>query len=191
MLPALASGLREGGRFDVLTLPFGDAGAGAAAQRADALAVFYGTPDRPLQAVLQALAPAVRGRGGRVIAVLQRDQAAQRDDCFRAGASDLLFMPMPKEQFVARLQGALGLSWSPESGAPAPVSVATRSAASKVDKATVSPAGIEAAAQLPVKAGETVRVAWGAFQHWGLVVCGAPSVRIRFAGLAPEEETQI
>ena len=58
MLPALASGLREGGRFDVLTLPFGDAGASAAAQRADALAVFYGMPDRPLQTALQALAPA-------------------------------------------------------------------------------------------------------------------------------------
>ncbi len=126
MLPALASGLREGGRFDVLTLPFGDAGAGAAAQRADALAVFYGTPDRPLQAALQALAPAVRGRGGRVIAVLQREQAAQRDDCFKAGASDLLFMPMPKEQFVARLAEAVGLSYAAERGATAAVQVGAR-----------------------------------------------------------------
>jgi len=32
-----------------------------------------------------------------VVAVLQREQAAQRDECFRAGASDLLFMPMPKD----------------------------------------------------------------------------------------------
>src|SRR5207237_8079839 len=103
MLPALASGLREGGRFDVLTLPFGDAGASAAAQRADALAVFYGMPDRPLQTALQALAPAVRGRGGRVVAVLQREQAAQRDDCFKAGASDLLFMQLPQALFVVRI----------------------------------------------------------------------------------------
>src|SRR2546421_6071740 len=100
MLPALASGLREGGRFDVLTLPFGDAGASAAAQRADALAVFYGTPDRPLQTALQALAPAVRGRGGRGVAVLQREQAAQRDDCFKARASDLPFLSIPKEPVV-------------------------------------------------------------------------------------------
>src|SRR2546428_7585643 len=101
MLPALASGLREGGRFDVLTLPFGDAGASAAAQRADALAVFYGMPDRPLQTALQALAPAVRGRGGPVGAGVQREQAAQPDDCFAAGARHLRFMPMPQEQYAA------------------------------------------------------------------------------------------
>src|SRR5438309_2315842 len=191
MLPALASGLREGGRFDVLTLPFGDAGASAAAQRADALAVFYGMPDRPLQTALQALAPAVRGRGGRVVAVLQREQAAQRDDCFRAGASDLLFMPMPKDQFVARLQGSVDLSWAAESGAQAPVAVATRTSASKVDRATVSPAGIEAQATLPVKTGDTVRLSWGTFQTWGLVVRPGPTAQIRFAGLAPDEEAQI
>ena len=30
---------------------------------------------------------------------------AKLDECFRAGASDVLFMPVPKEQFVARLAG--------------------------------------------------------------------------------------
>src|SRR3989442_15926695 len=163
MLPALASGLREGGRFDVLTLPFGDAGASAAAQRADALAVFYGMPDRPLQTALQALAPAVRGRGGRVVAVLQREQAAQRDDCFKAGASDLLFMPMPKEQFVARLAGSVGLAFAQEGGAAAPVAVAARGSSSRLDRATVSTAGVEAPSQLPLKAGDTVRLSFGAF----------------------------
>ena len=192
MLPALAGGLRDGEKFEVLTAPFSDpAGAQAAAEQADALAVFYGAPGAPLPAALQALAPKIRDRGGRVVAVLQREQAAQRDECFRAGASDLLFMPMPKEQFMARLSGSVGLSWAPEAGAAAPVSVATRSAASQVDKATVSPAGIESLAALPVKEGETVRLAWGTFQHWGLVVRGGPPLQIRFAGLAPDEEAQI
>ena len=57
MLPVLANGLREGAKFDVLTLPFGDAGAAAAAQRADALVVFYGSPTQSLQSVVQELAP--------------------------------------------------------------------------------------------------------------------------------------
>jgi hypothetical protein len=192
MLPALAGGLRDGGKLDVQTVPLSDpAGAQAAAEQADAVALFYGASGAPLQAALQSLAPKIRERGGRVVAVLQREQAAQRDECFRAGASDLLFMPMPKEQFVARLLASLGLSWSAEAGAPAQVSVATRTAASKVDKAIVSPAGVEAPAELPLKSGETVRLAWGAFQHWGLVVRGAPSAQIRFAGLAPDEEAQI
>ena len=104
MLAALAAGLRDGGKFDVLPVPLGDAAsAQAAAGSADALALFYGAPDKPLPAALQALAPKVRERGGRVVAVLQREQTAQRDECFRAGASDLLFMPMPKDQFLARL----------------------------------------------------------------------------------------
>jgi len=122
MLAALAAGLRDGGKFDVLPVPLGDAAsAQAAAASADALALFYGAPDKPLPAALQALAPKVRERGGRVVAVLQREQTAQRDECFRAGASDLLFMPMPKDQFLARLVAAVGLSWSPEAGTPAPV----------------------------------------------------------------------
>ena len=192
MLPALANGLREGALFDVLTVSLSDpAAAQAAAEKADAVALFYGAPGAPLPAALQTLSPKVRDRGGRMVAVLQREQAAQRDDCFRAGASDLLFMPMPKEQFVARLQSSLELSWSQESGSPSPVSVATRTAASKLDQATVSLAGVESPAELPLKAGETVRLTWGTFQSWGLVVRGGPSAQIRFAGLAPDEEAQI
>ena len=167
------------------------AAAQAAAEKAEAIAVFYGAPGVSLGAALQKLAPGVRARGGRVVAVLQREQAAQRDDCFRAGASDLLFMPMPKDQFVARLEGSVALSWASEGGAPAAVAVATRSAASKIDGAKVSPLGVEAAGDLPVQAGETVRLSWGSFQHWGLVVRGGPGAQIRFAGLAPDEEAQI
>jgi hypothetical protein len=192
MLAALAAGLRDGGKFDVLPVPLGDAAsAQAAATGADALALFYGAPDKPLPAALQALAPKVRERGGRVVAVLQREQAAQRDECFRAGASDLLFMPMPKDQFLARLVASVGLSWSPEAGTPAPVSVSTRTTTAQMEYAAISAAGIEAPGELPVKSGETVRLSWGTFQSWGLVVRGGPSVQIRFAGLAPDEEANI
>ncbi|MGE5048967.1 MAG: hypothetical protein ACM3PC_10385, partial [Deltaproteobacteria bacterium] len=172
-------------------MPLSDAGVQAAADGADAVALFYGGPGAPLPAALQALAPRVRQRGGRLVAVLQREQAAQRDDCFRAGASDLLFMPMPKDQFVRRLEGSLGLSWNCQEGSPSPVAVATRNAASRVDEAKVCPDGIEAASELPLKAGDTVRLSWGGFQSWGLVVRGSPSAQIRFAGLAPEEEVKI
>jgi CheY-like chemotaxis protein len=192
MLPALANGLRDGGKFDVLTIPLADAAnAQAAAERADALALFYGAPDKSLPTALQALAPKVRERGGRVVAVLQRDQAAQRDECFRAGASDLLFMPMPKDQFLARLVASVGLSWAPEAGSPSPVSIATRTVTTKIEYAAVSPAGVEGPGDLPLKSGDTVRLTWGSFQAWGLVVRGGPSVQIRFAGLAPEEEATI
>jgi len=192
MLPALANGLRDSGKFDVVAVPLTDvATAQAAAERADAVALFYGAPDKPLPAALQVLAPKVRDRGARLVAVLQRDQAAQRDDCFRAGASDLLFMPMPKEQFVSRLLGSIGLSWGPEGGALAPVSVATRTVTTQVEAAAITPAGVEAPGDLPLKAGETVRLSWGAFQTWGLVVRPGPSAQIRFAGLAPDEEGQI
>jgi len=192
MLAALAAGLRDGGKFDVLPVPLGDAAsAQAAAASADALALFYGAPDKPLPAALQALAPKVRERGGRVVAVLQREQTAQRDECFRAGASDLLFMPMPKDQFLARLVAAVGLSWSPEAGTPAPVSISTRTSTARMEYAAISAAGIEAPGELPVKSGETVRLSWGNFQSWGLVVRGGPSVQIRFAGLAPDEEANI
>jgi len=192
MIPALAGGLRDGGRFDVTAVSLAEPGvAQAAAERAEALAVFYGAPGAPLSAALQALAPKFRERGGRVVAVLQREQAAQRDECFRAGASDLLFMPMPKDQFVARLASSVGLAFAQEGGAPAAVAVAARGSSSRLDQATVSPAGVEAPSQLPLKAGDTVRVSWGPFQIWGLVVRGGPSAQIRFAGLAPEEEAKI
>src|SRR5438094_2375254 len=145
MLPALAGGLRDGGRFDVTGVSLAEpAAAQAAAAGADAVALFYGAPGAPLAAALQALAPKVRERGGRVVAVLQREQAGQRDECFKAGASDLLFMPMPKDQFLARLVASVGLNWAPEAGAPAQVSVATRTATTKIDYAAVSPAGVEA-----------------------------------------------
>jgi len=192
MIPALAGGLRDGGRFDVTAVSLAEPGvAQAAVDRAEALAVFYGAPGAPLSAALQALAPKLRGRGGRVVAVLQREQAAQRDECFRAGASDLLFMPMPKDQFVARLVASVGLAFAQEGGAPATVAVAARGSSSRLDGATVSPAGVEAPSQLPLKAGDTVRLSWGAFQSWGLVVRGGPSAQIRFAGLAPEDEAKI
>ena len=192
MLPALAGGLRDGGRFDVTGVSLAEpAAAQAAAAGADAVALFYGAPGAPLAAALQALAPKVRERGGRLVAVLQREQAGQRDECFRAGASDLLFMPTPKDQFVDRLVASVALAFRAGDGAPAPVAVATRSASLCLDRATVSPAGVESSSQLPFKAGETVRLSWGTFQSWGLVVRGAPSAQIRFAGLTHDEEGKI
>jgi len=71
------------------------------------------------------------------------------------------------------------------------VAVAARGSSSRLDRATVSPTGVEAPSQLPLKAGDTVRVSWGPFQTWGLVVRGGPSAQIRFAGLVPEEEAKI
>src|SRR5229473_6122448 len=145
MLPALANGLRDGARFDVLTVPLSDpARAQAAAEKADAVALFYGAPGAPLLAALQTISPKLRDRGGRLVAVLQREQASQRDECFRAGASDVLFMPMPKEQFVARILGAVGLSFDAEGGAPSSVAVATRTSSAKLEQASVSAAGVQA-----------------------------------------------
>src|SRR5438477_10274949 len=181
MLPALAGGLREAGKFEVVAVSLADAAAAqAAAANADAIAVFYGGPGAPLPAALQVLAPKVRDRGARVIAVLQREQAAHRDECFRAGASDLLFMPIPKDQFVARLARSVALAFSQDGGASAAVAVATRGSTSRLDRAAVSALGVEAPVQLPIKAGETVRLSWAGFQAWGLVVRGAPSTQIRF-----------
>src|SRR5438477_8081351 len=151
MLPALAGGLREAGKFEVVAVSRADAAtAQAAAANADAIAVFYGGPGAPLPAALQVLAPKVRDRGARVIAVLQREQIAQRDECFRAGASDLLFMPTPKDQFVARLSASLALAFTSDAGAPAHVAVATRGSSSRLDRATVSPSGVESPGQLPL-----------------------------------------
>ena len=69
--------------------------------------------------------------------------------------------------------------------------MATRAASLRLESATVSPVGVESASPLAVKPGETVRVSWGTFQNWGLVVRGTPSVQIRFAGLVHEEEGKI
>src|SRR5260370_1445113 len=67
MLPALASGLRDGGKFEVLTAALSDrAAAQAAVEQADAVALFYGAPGAPLTAAVQALAPKLRERGGRL-----------------------------------------------------------------------------------------------------------------------------
>jgi hypothetical protein len=195
MLPALANGLREGGRFDVLPVPLSDGGAAAAAApRADAVVVFYGAPGRPLASTVQMLGAAVRGKGGRIVAVLQREAVAQRDECFRAGASDLLFMPMSKDQFVNRLEGAVALAYSPGPGPLADVQVSSRTAQVKLSRAVVTPAGVHAPTGVPFLPGETVRLSLEVdgtpLQAWGLVAANGPEVRIRFAGLAPEEEAR-
>jgi len=195
MLPALANGLREGGRFDVLPVPLSDGGAAAAAApRADAVAVFYGAPGRPLAATVQMLAAAVRGKGGRIIAVLQREAVAQRDECFRAGASDLLFMPMSKEQFVSRLEAAVALAYTPDKGPAADVQVNSRAAQVKLPHAVVTAAGVHASTAVPFLPGETVRLSLQVDgtpqQAWGLVAANGPEARIRFAGLAPEEDAR-
>ena len=197
MLQALANGLREGGRFEVVPTSIGDlTAAQVACEKADALALFYGSPDKPLAAVLQQLAPALRERGARVVAVLRKDQAPQRDDCFRAGASDVLFMPLPKEQFVSRLADAVALGFSGEGGLGAEVSVSTRAATHKLEGSAVVAGGVLAPAGPELSAGETVRLAWSSagatFQAWGLVVrSDAAGARIRFAGSAPEEEVRL
>jgi len=196
MLPALANGLREAGRFDVLPIPLSDGGAAAAAApRADAVAVFYGAPGRPLAATVQMLATSVRGKGGRIVAVLQRENAAQRDECFRAGACDLFFMPMRKEQFVSRLESTVSLAYSPQPGPRADVQVSSRNAQVKLTSATVSAGGVQAEAAVPFAPGETVRLSFDAngtpLQTWGLVATSGPETRIRFAGLTPEEEARV
>ena len=191
LLPTLAAGLREAGRFDVVAVPIADlASAAVAIERAEAVALFYGTPDRPLAAALQSLAAPLRERGGRVIGVLQRDQVAQRDECFRAGASELLYMPMSKDQFVARLQSAVRLSYGADPGYAAAVSVATPTATVELP-ARVTTDGVHGEGELSFCAGETVRISWSGFQAWGLVVRGGPGVQVRFAGLWPEEEQQL
>src|SRR3954470_6362772 len=196
MLPALANGLREAGRFDVLPIPLSDGGAAAAAApRADAVAVFYGAPGRPLAATVQMLATTVRGKGGRIVAVLQGENAAQRDECFRAGACDLFFMPMRKEQFVSRLEATVSLAYTPPPGARADVPVSSRNAQVNLTGAIVSAAGVQAEAPVPFSPGETVRISVEAngtpLQIWGLVATSTPETRIRFAGLTPAEEARV
>jgi CheY-like chemotaxis protein len=187
MLPALANGLREGGAFEVAVASLSEpAAAQAAAAEAEAVVLFYGGP-----AAVQALAAKLRDRGGRMVAVLQTNQAPQRDDCFRAGASDLLFMPMPKDQFVNRLQQSVALAFESAAGAGAEVTAATRAGTVKLAGAKVVPGGIESASDAPFKAGETVKLVFGPFQAWGLVASAAAPLQIRFAGLTADEETKI
>jgi hypothetical protein len=192
MLPALATGLREGGRFDVVPLALSDPGGAAeAAASADAVAIFYGAPGLTLAAVLESLAPHLRARGGRAIAVLQRDQAVQRDDCFRAGASDVLFMPMPKDQFVARLHAAVSLAYDELPGRTADVEVSADGSVTSLPGAVVTAAGLHAGAEVPFAPGATVRVAFAGLELWGLVACASPGTRIRFAGISVEEDANL
>ncbi|HEX4386078.1 MAG TPA: hypothetical protein VH083_24135 [Myxococcales bacterium] len=187
MLAALANGLREGAAFDVAVASVAEpAAAQAAAAEADAVVLFYGGP-----AAVQALAAKLRDRGGRLVAVLQASQHPQRDDCFRAGASDLLFMPMPKDQFVTRLQQSCGLAFESAEGAHVKVTAAARNANVELEDATVIAGGIESAAATPFKAGDTVRLTFGPFQVWGLVARPEGPLQIRFAGLTADEEGQI
>jgi hypothetical protein len=197
MLPALSSGLRDGGRFEVVPQPIADLTAAQThAAQSDAVAVFYGTSERPLVAALQQISPAVRERGARVVAVLQKEQAPLRDDCFRAGASDVLFMPLPKDQFVSRLTDIVGLAFSGEGGQGAQqATVSTRTLVHPLEAAAVVAAGVLAPVGPELKAGETVRLAWtgaGAqFTSWGLVVrSDAQGARVRVAGMTPPEETR-
>ncbi len=116
-----------GGASEITTAALAEASALAPlAEVAEVVAVFYGTKQFPIAPLLAQLAPGVRARGAHFIAVLQRDQFALRDACFQAGASDLLFMPMPKEQFVARLHEAGSLACAEESGLGAQVTLVTR-----------------------------------------------------------------
>jgi CheY-like chemotaxis protein len=187
MLAALANGLREGGAFDVAVASLAEpAAAQAAAAEAEAVVLFYGGP-----VAVQALAAKLRDRGGRVVAVLQASQHAQRDECFRAGASDLLFMPMPKDHFVTRLQQSCGLSFESSEGVHAEVTAVARNATVKLEDATVIAGGVESAAATPFKAGDTVRLTFGPFQAWGLVVRPEGPLQIRFAGLTADEEGQV
>jgi hypothetical protein len=187
MLSSLAAGLREGARFEVATAPLSDPNAAqAAAAEAEAVALFYGGPS-----IVQALSSRVRDRGGRMVAVLQRDQLPQRDDCFRAGASDLLFMPMPKDQFVNRLAQTVALSFETAEGTAADVAVVSRTATHNLPGARVVANGIEAPGEVQVKPGETVRLTFGGFQVWGLVARAEGPLQIRFAGLTTDEEARI
>lgn len=197
VLPALASGLRESTAFEVAVHSFADPGAlASAASQAEALALFYGTAERPLPSWLQDLAPAARERGARVVAVLQKDQAALRDACFRAGASEVLFMPAPKEEFRAQLAEALALAYPGGPGKQAKVSLSTRTASAKLEAAVVTSAGIHAPAKVDFRAGETVRLDWAAgvsqLQSWGLVAKSGPGgVQVRFAGLSSGEGAKL
>jgi hypothetical protein len=194
MLPALAAGLRELGRFDVATASsLDEAKAQLGGDALQAAIVFYGSSQWTLPAVLQALQP-VRDKGGKLVAVLQKAQATQRDECFRSGASDAFFMPIPKEQFVGRLSDTLALSYQEGTGPGAAVQVASRTTPVTLD-ATVTAAGVHGAREVPFEPGQTVRLSWKsgseAFSAWGLVASGGPAPRIRFAGLTAEEEARL
>jgi hypothetical protein len=85
----------------------------------------------------------------------------------------------------------VGLQLAATGGAPSAVTVTAGAATTKLEDATVAAAGIVAETGVPLKPGDNVRLAFDRFQVWGLVVRGAPSTQIRFAGLTPDEETQL
>jgi len=196
MLTALANAMRAGARFEVTTAALAEPAALAPlAANADVVALFYGSKQSPLPEAVRALAPELRARGGRLIAVLQKEQAGVRDDCFRAGASDALFMPMPKEAFVARLFEAASLAFSAASGREAAVSAAAHGQTFALSLARVHSAGLQAGSLPALKPGDTARLSWGdapAFARWGLVAqSSADGLRIRWAGSTPEEDSAL
>ena len=198
MLNALANGLRVGGRFEISTAQFSEPGAlESLIAQADVVALFYGSKQFPLVESLQALSQGIRSRGGQLIAVLQKDQAHHRDECLRAGASDLLFMPMPKDQFVARLFDAASRAFAETEGLPAQVTVLRTGSEPQTHQldAKIVLSGMVASGGPKLDVGETVQLSWtGAqdFSRWGVVLpSGDSGLRVRIVGANAEEEAQL
>src|SRR2546428_183329 len=117
MLPALAGGLRAGG-FDVTTVSFAEPGAAqAAAERADAVAAFYGAPGAPVSRALQ-----VGGRGGGAVGVAGESFGPGGGvDGGAPGAKSRSAGPPAEEEQKPREGGAGGGGRRPAAGAqPAP-----------------------------------------------------------------------
>jgi CheY-like chemotaxis protein len=192
VLPRVAAGLREGDRFEVATATSPEEALAMAGEPPQAVLLFYGCPQWTLPAALQALRP-LRDKGAQLVAVLQRQQLPQRDECFRSGASDALFMPIPTGRFVGKLADSLSLAYREESGAPATVQVASTMPAEL--EATVTADGVHGSKELPFEQGQTVRLSWEsgshAFAAWGLVARAGAAPQVRFAGLTPDEEARI
>jgi DNA-binding NarL/FixJ family response regulator len=198
MLNALANGLRVGGRFEIATAQFSEPAAlEPLTAQAEVVALFYGSKQFPLVESIQALSQGIRARGGQLIAVLQKDQAQQRDECLHAGASDLLFMPMPKDQFVARLFDAASRAFAETEGHPAQVTVLRKGSAPRTHQidAKVVLSGVVASGGPKLDAGETVQLSWkGAqeFSRWGVVLqSGDAGLRVRIVGASADEEAQL
>ncbi|MBS2020933.1 MAG: hypothetical protein JST92_00870, partial [Deltaproteobacteria bacterium] len=197
MLPALSAGLREGGKFEVTGLPYADLGPVAqASESTDVLVLFYGSPARTLPQALEQLAAPLRARGARVIAVLQKDTAGQRDDCFRHGASDVLFMPLPKEAFVQKVIDAALLALPGEEGAEVSGTLALGAAEpAPLAQGKLVPGGVRLGA-LAAKPGDTVKLVLeggpAPFLSWGLVAeVQEGGAAVRFAGLNPDDENKL
>jgi DNA-binding NarL/FixJ family response regulator len=198
MLNALANGLRVGGHFEIATAQFSEpASLEPLTAQSDVVALFYGSKQFPLVESIQALSQGIRSRGGQLIAVLQKDQAQQRDECLHAGASDLLFMPMPKDQFVARLFAAASRAFAETEGNPAQVTVLRKGREPRTHQidAKVVLSGVVASGGPKLDAGETVQLSWkGAqeFSRWGVVLqSGDAGLRVRIVGASADEEAQL